>query len=160
MLNNKLSLRTKISAWRAVFFIGLLVLLGTAVVLRSRAATPPGAIKTVFIVMMENTDWSQVKGSSSYPYLNNTLLPNSAYASNYIGGIGHPSLPNYVTLEAGDPMGLTDGSYLPPTHSTNTTSHLTTQLRAAGISWKYYAENLPGNGTTCKTTEPSTTDSL
>ncbi len=110
--------------------------------------------------MMENTDWSQVKGSPNYPYLNNTLLPDSAYANNYIGGISHTSLPNYVTLEAGDPMGLTDGSYLPPTHSASTTDHLVTQLRTAGISWKYYAENLPGNGTTCNITDPGTPYSL
>ncbi|MET3140505.1 UNVERIFIED_ORG: phospholipase C [Arthrobacter sp. UYEF2] len=137
----------------------LLLVLGTVGIVKISAATN-SQIKTVFVVMMENTDWSQVKGSPNYPYLNNTLLPNSAYANNYIGGIGHPSLPNYVTLEAGDPMGLTDGSYLPPAQSTNTTDHLTTQLRAAGISWKYYAENLPGNGTTCNVTDPGTPYSL
>lgn len=121
---------------------------------------PNGRIKTIFLIMMENTDWSQVKGNPSYAYLNETLLPDSAFANNYVGGIGHPSLPNYVALEAGAPMGLTDGAYLPPAHSTNTTEHLTTQLRAAGVSWKYYAEDLPGDGTRCNTADPGTPYSL
>ncbi len=157
--SGQLKSKQRFSRGRLLIIAGLLAVVGIVVVVRIFAATN-SQIKTVFIVMMENTDWSQVKGSSSYPYLNNTLLPNSAYANNYIGGIGHPSLPNYVTLEAGDPMGLTDGSWVPPTHSTNTTAHLTTQLRAAGISWKYYAENLPGNGTTCNITDPGTPYSL
>ncbi len=160
MSKNKLSLRTKIAPWRAGLFVALLILVGTAVVLRSRAATPPGAIKTVFIVMMENTDWTAVKGSGSYPYVNNVLLPSSAYANNYMTTWGHPSLPNYVGLEAGDPMGLTNGSWVPPTNSTNTTAHLVTQLRTAGISWKYYAESLPGNGTRCNIADPGTPYSL
>ncbi|MEW1808979.1 alkaline phosphatase family protein [Pseudarthrobacter sp. NPDC080039] len=110
--------------------------------------------------MMENTDWAQVKGNPSYAYLNGTLLPDSAFANNYVGGIGHPSLPNYVALEAGAPMGLTDGAYLPATHSTSTTEHFTTQLRAVGLSWKYYAEDLPGDGTTCNTADPGAPYSL
>lgn len=121
---------------------------------------PDARIKTVFIIMMENTDWAQVKGNPSYAYLNGTLLPDSAFANNYIGGIGHPSLPNYVALEAGASMGLTDGSYLPATHSITTTEHLTTQLRAAGISWKYYAEDLPGDGAGCNTLDPGAPYSL
>lgn len=49
---------------------------------------------------------------------------------------------------------------MPPAHSTNTTAHLTTQLRAAGIDWKYWAESLPGNGTTCNIADPGTPYSL
>ncbi|MDI3193950.1 alkaline phosphatase family protein [Pseudarthrobacter sp. AL07] len=126
-------------------------------------APPPtslGAIKTVFVVMMENTDWKDVKANGSYPYLNSVLLPSSAYAENYSTTYGHPSLPNYIALEAGDSMGLTDGTFLPPTPSTSMTDHLVTQLRTAGISWRYYAENLPGDGTTCNISDPGTPYSL
>lgn len=109
----------------------------------------------VFVVMMENTDWSSVKGSRHFPYVNKTLLPHFASAGAYRSGL-HPSLPNYVELEAGATLGLTDGSYLPTDHAVDTTAHLTTQLNAAGLDWKYYAENLPGGGSTCNLSDPGT----
>jgi len=118
------------------------------------AAAAGSGIRTVFVIMMENTDWSTIKGNTSQaPYINRTLIKNYASADNYRSGY-HPSLPNYVALEAGDPMGMTNGSYLPTDHSINSTDHLTTYLAKAGISWKYYAENLPGNGTTCNVKDP------
>src|SRR5207302_5102044 len=55
-----------------------------------------GAIQTVFVILMENHNWSSVSGSASAPYLNGTLLPQAAYALNYQNPPGlHPSLPNY-----------------------------------------------------------------
>ena len=84
--------------------------------------------------MMENTSWSSVKGSSKFPYVNQTLLPAYAHAEQYYSH-NHPSLPNYVSLEAGDNLGLTSGSFLPDLHGVATTSHLTTQLNTAGVSY-------------------------
>ncbi|MDH2445425.1 PKD domain-containing protein [Amnibacterium sp. CER49] len=118
-------------------------------------ATTDPAAQHVFVVMMENADWSSVKGDARFPYVNGTLLPEFASATDYRSGL-HPSLPNYVELEAGASEGLTNGSYLPTDHTVATSAHLTTQLRAANLGWKYYAENLPGNGTTCNLTDPGT----
>ena len=104
-----------------------------------------GAIRTVWIVMMENIDWSTFKGNPNAPFIN-SLLPRFAHAENY-RSYNHPSLPNYVTLEAGDNLGLTNGAWLPGSaHSQSTTDHLTTYLKNKGITWKAYSENLPGNG--------------
>jgi hypothetical protein len=125
------------------------------VALSAAAASPIG---TVFVVMMENTDWSSVKGSSSWPYFN-SLLPTGASAESYRSG-NHPSLPNYVMLEAGQNFGETNGSYLPQDHPISSDAHLATQLRAANVDWKYWAEDLPGNGQTCNTTDPGTPYSL
>jgi hypothetical protein len=36
------------------------------------------SVKTVFIILMENHNWSSIKGSSSAPYINNTPLPMSS----------------------------------------------------------------------------------
>src|SRR5206468_1178919 len=94
-----------------------------------------GSIQTVWIVMMENTDWSTFPNNSDAPYIN-SLLPRFAHAKNY-RSFNHPSLPNYITLEAGDDLGLNDGSCLPGSaHSQSTTDHLTTYLKNKGISWK------------------------
>jgi hypothetical protein len=67
-----------------------------------------------------------------------------------------PSLPKHVTLEAGDTLGMTDGAHLPTDHPLSETDHLVTQLTAKGVDWRYSAENLPGDGTTCHTSDPGT----
>ena len=104
-----------------------------------------GAIQTVWIVMMENLDWSTFKGNTSAPFIN-SLLPRFAHAENY-RSYNHPSLPNYITLEAGDNLALTNGAWLPGSaHSQATSDHLTAYLSNKGISWKAYSENLPGGG--------------
>ncbi len=107
-------------------------------------------VQTVFIILMENVTWSAIKSSASAPYINNTLLPRSSYADNYFtapntGG----SLPQYLWLEAGTNFGINDSND-PASHHVNTTNHLTLQLERAGISWRAYAENIPG--TSCPTT--------
>src|SRR5579859_7046989 len=68
-------------------------------------ATPSGsahAIKIVFVIVMENHDWSQIKGSASAPYINSLLTRSDAsYATQYYNPPSlHPSEPNYVWLEA------------------------------------------------------------
>jgi len=115
----------------------------------SGCTTPGHQIKTVFIIMLENHDWSSIKGSSSAPYINGTLLPAFAHAENYRTGGQYPSLPNYITLEAGDDMGLAKTSPLPTDYRIDTKDHLTTYLQRRSIPWKSYSENLPGNGASC-----------
>src|SRR6185369_10859768 len=68
---------------------------------------PP--VQTVFIILMENHDWADFKGSPSAPYLNQTLLPRASYCEQYYNPPGlHPSLPNYIWLEAGTNFGIFD----------------------------------------------------
>src|SRR5690348_12239485 len=46
---------------------------GTSTATPAPTATATGgshAIKTVFLIVMENTNWSQVQGSASAPYIN------------------------------------------------------------------------------------------
>src|SRR6266704_411502 len=95
-------------------------------------------IRTVFIIVMENHNWSSIKGSANAPYLNNVLLPMSSYCAQYYNPPGlHPSEPNYLWLEAGTNFGITDDSD-PLSNHQNTTNHLVALLRNAGVSWKTY----------------------
>src|SRR5438132_6306975 len=100
-------------------------------------------IRTVFLIVMENTDWSSIKGSSSAPYINGTLLPRAAHAEQYYNPPNmHPSLPNYLWLEAGTNFGiLADND--PSQSSQSTTSHLVDMLENSTIpiSWKTYQED-------------------
>src|SRR6266581_5334381 len=96
---------------------------------------------TVFLILMENTDWSSIKGSSSAPYINRTLLPIASHAERYYNPPNnHPSLPNYLWLEAGTNFGILDDN-LPSQNHQSTTSHLVDMLEAAGVSWKTYQED-------------------
>jgi hypothetical protein len=103
------------------------------------------AVKNVFVILMENHNWSQIKGNASAPYINGTLLTMGAHAEKYVNLPGlHPSEPNYLWLEAGDNFGiLNDNS--PSLNHQSTTRHLTNQLEAAGITWKAYAEDISGS---------------
>jgi len=102
-------------------------------------------IKTVFLILMENHNWSTIKGAAECPYINNSLLPLASYATQYYTPPGlHPSEPNYLWLISGTNFGIRNDQPPSANHqsSTNTLFRL---LDAGGISWKAYQENIPGN---------------
>ncbi len=128
--------------------------------------TPTGvpAFGRVFVVVLDDTPLSAIKGSTSAPYLNQ-LMSSYAYGTNYTTP-DHPSLPNYFDLTSGNPQGAACDC-LPGTSSTCTSnncslfaasctcpmgvSHLGDELDVAGIPWREYAESMgapcnPGDG--------------
>jgi phosphatidylinositol-3-phosphatase len=101
-------------------------------------------IKNVFVIVFENHDWSSIKGSAAAPYINGTLLAQGAHADRYMNVPNlHPSLPNYLWLEAGATLGVTDDD-VPANHRLTTTQHLVTLLQNAGVTWKSYQEDISG----------------
>jgi phosphatidylinositol-3-phosphatase len=114
-------------------------------------------IKYVFTILMENNPASAIYGSSSCPYINNTLLPMAGYATQYTDPPGsdlvglHVSEPHYVWMEAGTNVfadvaggsGFLTDSDPSSSNSTASTAHLTAQLNTANISWTAYQEGLP-----------------
>lgn len=117
----------------------------------ARTTSSTTNIKTVFIILMENHNWSQIKGSKYAPYINKTLLPMASHAEQYFNPPGiHPSLPNYLWLEAGTNFGILDDNP-PSSDHQSTTMHLATLLQTTGIPWKAYEENI--TGTTCPLTD-------
>ncbi len=110
---------------------------------------PLTAINTVFIILFENHSWQEILGNTNAPYFN-SLLSISSYASQYYSPPGlHPSLPNYLWLEAGTNFGIFDDG-IPSNYNLTSTEHFTHQLDRAGIPWKSYQENI--SGTDCPTT--------
>src|SRR5450631_1856480 len=96
---------------RPAHTVALVVLLCTLVFtapIRAQDGTPDSPPqRTVFVILMENHEWSQIKGSASAPYINNTLLPMGAHAEQYYNPPNlHPSEPNYIWLEAGTNFGI------------------------------------------------------
>jgi hypothetical protein len=115
-------------------------------------------LRTVFIILMENHNWSSVQGSAKAPYINHTLLPESSYATQYYNPPGnHPSLPNYLWLEAGTNCftgpGCIHSDLSPTAYRIHTGAHLTALMTRAGVSWRNYSENI--SGTTCPLTQNS-----
>ena len=120
----------------------------------------PGAIGTVFVIAMENHNFTQpatvtspqqILGNPAAPYINSLITPTNpnaahvSYATAYTNaGIGvHPSEPNYVWAEAGSDFGVhTDADPSAASHNIFDANHLTRQLDAAGVSWKNYQEDV------------------
>jgi hypothetical protein len=125
-------------------------------------------VKHVFVITLENKSYADTFGTSTQdPYLRGTLVPMGALLTQYFG-TGHVSLDNYVSMVSGQPSTLetqadctsyddfqqsgttTDGLSLPigtgcvyPT----TVKTLPDQLKATGLTWKGYMQDM-GNDPT------------
>lgn len=87
--------------------------------------------------MLENKEYSSLLDNPDAPYFN-SLAAKYGLATNYYA-TGHPSQPNYVALVAGSVAGVTaDGQY----HLSR--ASLFSQLTAAGLPWREYAQDVPG----------------
>ena len=111
----------------------------------AQAATGLPTPDHVIVVVMENHAYSQVIGSSSAPYLNNTLKAGGAnLTASY--GLTHPSEPNYYMLFSGSAQGRTDDSCVGV--GSISAPNLGSELIAAGKTWGSYNETLPSQGST------------
>lgn len=125
---------------RRLFISVVILLLGLA---KTNAGTIP-PIQTVFIILLENESWAEVEGNTNAPYLNTTLLGMVSRCGAYYNVSNlHPSLPNYLWLEAGTNFGILDNND-PELNHQNTTNHFVTLLNNAGVSWKTYHEDIDG----------------
>lgn len=115
-------------------------------------------IQHVFVIAMENHDASQIYGNtSSAPYINNTLMPAYARATNFNDelALSIPSEPHYLWMESGtnafsDRTFTGDGDPT-STNSTADTNHLVTQIKNAtnGVTWRTYQEGLNSSTGSC-----------
>jgi hypothetical protein len=102
-------------------------------------------IKTAFVILMENHNWSEIRGNPSARYINEVLLPASASAEDYHDNPKHvhPSEPNYIWMEAGDNLAIRDNDD-PDENYRNTRKHLVSLLQTAGVPWKSYQQGISG----------------
>jgi hypothetical protein len=118
------------------------------------------AIKTVIVIAMENTDATDIYGNTKLaPYINGTLMPIAARASNFNDPLPHKinSEPHYIWMEAGtnsfskhtftnddDPVPKkSKNSTKKVKNSTESPDHLVTQLDQKGLTWMSYQEDMP-----------------
>lgn len=111
----------------------------------SAALRSKHALKTAFVIVMENHNWSSIERNPSAPYINDVLLRDGAFAASYRDnpkGI-HPSEPNYIWMEAGDNLAIADNDN-PDENYRTTKKHLVTLLANAQVPWKSYQQGIDG----------------
>lgn len=89
------------------------------------------------VIVLENREASEVIGDRSMPYVN-ALARRGVLATDY-RATTHPSLPNYISLIAGDPLGISSDCTECEAHGAT----LVDQLQAAKIGWHAYMEGMP-----------------
>src|SRR5437899_2751420 len=86
----------------------LLLLTSSALIFSAPAQSLP-PIQRVFVIMMENTDWPTLKRCTNAPFITNVLLPMGSHCESYNNLPDlHPSLPNYIWIEAGTNFDIFD----------------------------------------------------
>jgi phosphatidylinositol-3-phosphatase len=84
-----------------IFATVLACIATTAGFAQSRGKSPASKIKHVFVIVLENKNYSDTFGASTQdPYLQKTLVPSGALLTQYYG-TGHVSLDNYLSMISG-----------------------------------------------------------
>ncbi len=91
----------------------------------------------VFVVVLENHEYSQALGNAKAPYLDQ-LAAQGALLMNFHAET-HPSLPNYLAILGGSTFGINYDC----TGCSARDPNLALQLSRAGISWRAYMEAMP-----------------
>ncbi len=116
---------------KSLFFKTLLV----TAFLAGSVASAKGSFKKVFVVVLENTNYS---AAIQQPFLaefakRGALLTNMTAST-------HPSEGNYISMIAGDTFGINKDIKIDLPDA-----NLADLIEAKGMSWKVYAEDYPGN---------------
>ncbi len=90
------------------------------------------------VLIEENHSLDQIVGQPEVPTLDR-LAKQGTQLSQYFA-ITHPSLPNYIALTSGGTQGITSDCGKCDVSVDN----LGAQLQKAGVSWRVYAQGLPG----------------
>ena len=117
---------------------------GKAAVLRPTQSRPApqahlvsGRPAHIAVLVMENTEYKDVIGSSDAPYINSLARTYGLATQSY--AISHPSLPNYLALTGGSAFGISSDC----TDCSVSGAGLGGQLQSRNISWRAYMEDLP-----------------
>ena len=135
----------------AVTLAGACIATIVAFALPATASGPIGTnpfphIDHVFVIMMENTSYSDLLSpSNSNTAFIRSLADTYGLETDY-SGVTHVSLPNYLAATSGSNWGSNsdDVNQAPLLNHEN----LVDQFDAAGVSWKAYMEDLPSPGDT------------
>ncbi len=100
----------------------------------------------VVVLILENTSYNEIIGSSAAPYINSLLSDNKCALFTQSYGLTRPSQPNYLQLFSGSTQGVTTNNL--PVGIPFTTPNLGAQLLAASKTFMGYSETMPSVGYT------------
>jgi hypothetical protein len=105
----------------------------------SATATPRAVpyFSHVIIFIFENKEYTSVIDNPQMPYFN-SLAKQYTLLTHYYATT-HPSLPNYISLIAGDTLGITTDCTACFVNAPN----LADLIDAAGLTWRTYQEDMP-----------------
>jgi phosphatidylinositol-3-phosphatase len=118
----------------------------------------------VFVIMMENTAYSDLLSpSNSNTTFIRSLAKGYGLETNYFG-VTHTSLPNYVAVTSGSTWGSNADDEAQADEGYFNHLNLADQLERAHVRWKGYMESMPSAGYTgnyggCSTSDPDCTSS-
>jgi len=98
----------------------------------------------VVVIVEENKSPWQIVGNRNAPYINELIGRGALFTDSH--GVAHPSLPNYFALFAG--VTNTNKDDCPATGIPRDAPNLSSELRAAHLSFAGYSEALPHAGFT------------
>jgi hypothetical protein len=104
---------------------------------RSPARLSAPARSHLVVVVLENRELGEAIGGGEAPYIEE-LAKRGTLAEDY-HAIAHPSLPNYIALLAGDPLGIQSDC----TECQARGATLVDQLERAHVGWRAYMEGMP-----------------
>lgn len=107
-------------------------------------ATSASPFGHIYLIVMENSSYSDIVGNSNAPYIN-SLIATYGLATNY-RGVARPSEPNYLALFSGSTQGVADNN----NHNLDGQA-IADQLEAHGKTWKVFAQNVPLDCATAET---------
>ena len=116
---------------KTIFFPTLLI----TIFLAGAVASAKGSFKKVFVIVLENTNYSQ---AIQQPFLAE-FAKQGALLTNLTAST-HPSEGNYISMIAGDTFGINKDIKIDLPDA-----NLADLIEAKGLTWKVYAENYPGN---------------
>jgi len=126
---------------RRVFFVPLAAALSIALsgIVGAATATDNGSdlknFQHVFVIMIENTGYSNLIGNSNAPWINSAAA-EFGLATNYTG-VSHPSQPNYVAATSGALNGVFNDNDI-----TIDVPNIVDQVEASGRTWKAYMQSM------------------
>jgi acid phosphatase len=112
----------------------------SGVILAAQPASAVPALDHVIVVVMENKGYPE---ASAPPYTASLIASSAQFPAFY--AYYHPSQPNYLVLWSGDNQGVTTDA-CPAPGSPFMTENLGHACEVAGKTWRTYAEDLPGPG--------------
>lgn len=107
------------------------------------------SVTHIIVIMEENKNYSKVIGNTAAaPYQNQ--LANECGLGTNMHNVSHPSLPNYIGITSGQEQGRAVNSDCNVSSCAQPQGNIFSELEAAGLSWKAYAESATSN---CQTSD-------